>query len=80
MSYSKYLCPYCEKETNILTKHINETIKVLNDEIETVSEILQCSVCNGEFTTFKTEEKNYQKVYDIYRKNHNIPPDKQLKY
>ena len=68
------LCPYCEKQAVI--EHINfaETIKVLGDKIETVSEILQCSVCGGEFTTFVIEEKNYMKVYNIYRERHNILP------
>ncbi len=73
------LCPYCEKQTDIISKNINETIKVLNDEIETVSEILQCSVCGGEFTTFEIEEKNYQKAYDIYRKRHNLLPPEKIK-
>lgn len=68
------LCPYCEKQTAALYKNIAETIKVLDDRIKTVSEILQCSVCGGKFTTYDIEEKNYRKVYDIYRERHNLLP------
>ncbi len=71
------LCPYCEKQTDIEHKNITETIKVLNESIETNSIILRCKVCEGEFTTYDIEEKNYQEAYNIYRKRHNLlSPDK----
>lgn len=64
-------CPYCKKEVKYkIERRILKEFKGI--EINTFEEVAVCQSCNEDLYINEIENKNNERIYDLYRKNTDI--------
>lgn len=65
-------CPNCRQERSVSVKNTIESYPVKNEPIEIEVEVSICDACGAELWDQKADDKNLEKAYRIYRKNHHL--------
>ena len=65
-------CPKCEAERECKAEPRMESYPVRGEEIEIKANVMICPVCGEDLFDKKLDSLNLQKVYDVYRKKHDL--------
>lgn len=72
----KYICPICEKETDVTKVESSEVFNIRGDEISVPVEHFQCHECNESFDDPLSLDDPIDLAYKEYRKTHEmVQPD-----
>lgn len=60
----------CEQETQVISR--KESLHVRGEEFETISNIRVCAICGEELFDEELDTANLERVYQAYRRKHNL--------
>ncbi|MBN1775165.1 MAG: type II toxin-antitoxin system MqsA family antitoxin [Clostridiales bacterium] len=72
-------CPKCRQERSVSVNHTIESYPVKNEPIEIKAEVFICDACGEELWDQKADDRNLEKAYRIYRKNHQLLQPEEIK-